>query len=201
MTRYIRSVCFVGSGLALATLLVAFPLAAIAAVTFLPIVNSSFEDPMLGNRQFTVGSMPGWTITGVAGGDVGVFNPLVGQQVIDPVPDGEQVGYINSNSVSQVLSANLMANSVYTLDFFVGARNDCCPAEPYEVQLLAGGNVLASVSGSDFLPDPGEFLAATLLFPSTAATPNIGSALEISLTAGRGGSLPFLIRPCSMIFV
>lgn len=87
-----------------------------------------------------------------------MFFPTAAQ--IAPPTDGTQVGYSNGGPVSQVLSAVLTANTIYTLkaDFF--ARIDCCACLGSELDLMAGSTILSS---------------------ALAGNPNLGQALQIRI--------------------
>ena len=77
----------------------------------------------------------------------------------------------------------------------LGLRANCCtPLSNYEVQLvagggLAGGNVLASIDQTDFLPTAANLIEATLLFSPDPTDPNLGELLVIRIKGGISGQL------------
>jgi hypothetical protein len=140
------------------------------------IVNPSFEDPE--NAGTLNGIANGWT---VSNGNAGTWNPT---GFTDPAPDGSQVlfvGYIGGSAeVSQILSDNLLANTNYTLTFYVGSRTDLA-FSTYSVAIKADGNILAS--DSEGTPAPGGYVLRTISFNSGANPLGLGSALEIDINA------------------
>lgn len=148
------------------------------------IVNPSFESPALGDGGFTVGSISGWTATGSAA--KGVFNPTTTQLV--PPTDGVQVAYLDGGgtavTLSQTLSATVAAGETYVLETdFVYRLNTTITRPPFTLELLAGGNVVASFSGG-----PGNgftdtaFNTATASYTAPASGPQIGTALGIRIS-------------------
>ncbi|MHB8971675.1 MAG: hypothetical protein ACYC3X_11935 [Pirellulaceae bacterium] len=118
------------------------------------IVNPSFEDPLLSNNN-AVADWNGWQIFGASPG--GTWNINESEFWNVPAPDGNNVGYLagagapgESASGTQLLGVNLVADSNYQLSFFVGhpIGYGATLGTQYAVDLRAGGNVLASVSGT-----------------------------------------------------
>jgi HpiC1 cyclase/PEP-CTERM motif len=157
----------------------------VAHATLIPIINAGFEDPDVDVAAgaltcggtggcYTTGSFTGWTVTGSGG----VFDPSKYAPAGYSAPEGDQVAYSSGGMLSQVLSVGLEANMVYTLDVLVGDRADT-GFPGYEVQLLAGGNLLASVNETMFSPANGSFIDAHLEYAS--GSDFLGQLLEIRL--------------------
>ena len=99
------------------------------------------------------------------------------------MPDGTQTAFSNVPEIYQVLGDVLTAGTTYTLDVYVGDRLDnVLPS--HEVQLRAGGNILASSSGA---PGDGEFVNVTAIYTATAVSPGLSEALSIWLV-NEGGN-------------
>lgn len=169
---------------ALALCLAAVPATAVA--TPILITNPSFETPdcdiagNCNNPSFSTGSFDGWTVSSGSGGvfDPGLFAATSAAGYA--APDGDQVGWSNSGTLSQVLTETLRANTTYMLTIDVGRRPDT--AFPgYEVSLFAGGVLLALFDESDFAPASNSFVTGSLTFTALASDPNLGQALEIRL--------------------
>lgn len=107
-----------------------------------------------------------------------------------PVPDGNQVGFAGdityAGSLFQDLGVAVVAGESYTLDVYVGSRLEGYPAN-YSVELLAGGTVLGSTSGT-IDPGTGNFFPVTVTAIATGANSgNLG--ILLSQTASGGQSL------------
>jgi hypothetical protein len=87
------------------------------------------------------------------------------------LPDGSQVAYNNAGSIFQALTFNLTTNTNYLLSVFVGRRNDA-PFPGYNVELLAGNNVLAS--NNSVIPELGEFAEVLVQYTSASNNPFLG---------------------------
>ena len=158
-----------------------------ARAGFIPIANAGFEDPM--TTSFTNGGATGWTLSGT-GGVWNINNAPLGFWTV-PAPEGNQIGWLSTaagggpSSYSQILSASLQANADYTLTGSVGHPlgfgSTPDPDTVYTVTLLAGGNVLASISGTG--PEA-TFAAFTLNFNS-AGSAFVGQTLEIHLASSQ----------------
>ncbi|MDQ2800582.1 MAG: hypothetical protein M3Y13_13210 [Armatimonadota bacterium] len=85
-----------------------------AADTTIPVVNGQFQDPATvgGFLQFGV---PGFTLSGSGNG--GVLN---GSEASNPDPQKRYAYTQNLTTLSQILSANFMPGSVYTLSAYSG---------------------------------------------------------------------------------
>ena len=90
--------------------------------------------------------------------------------------------------VSQILSANVQADTTYTLMVDVGQRLDF-PLVSYTVALIANGVTLAS--DSSLRPAPGTFLTDTILYNSGSNPAQLGQNLEIQLSGPISGQADF----------
>ncbi|CCI27469.1 PEP-CTERM sorting domain-containing protein [Microcystis aeruginosa] len=157
----------------------------------LTVANNSFENPVItapsGFITVSSGTSNNWTFTG--GSNQGFANPTIGQNSGNSwygpsptLPDGNQIAWSNGGTISQTLSATLQANTIYTLGAYVGNRFGL-NFPGYNIQLYAGGNLLASNSG--VTPADGTFAPVTVSYTSgISVTP--GQALEIRLTSLSG---------------
>jgi len=96
------------------------------------------------------------------------------------VPEGFNVAYSNQGTISQVLSATLASNTLYTLRVNVGKRLDLA-FPTYVIQLWAGNTLLAQ-DNSSLNPASGQFLLSTPTYQSPASGP-VGQNLKIVLSA------------------
>jgi hypothetical protein len=137
------------------------------------ITNPSFESPAQATGVFTFDNATGWTVTGYGG----VWNPQIGpnngSNFFSSIPNGNEIlfdGYSASADATQSLGVSLLANTVYTLTYWVGQRYDV-PLSTYTVALKAGSTVLASDSAG--APGAGSFVQRTITF-TTGASPVAG---------------------------
>lgn len=161
------------------------------------IVNPSFELPncMAGNcfmgLSFSVADIQGWSSSSTSGW--GVFNPRMAglTAYADAIPDGsDQVAYSTGAVISQTLSSVLTANTEYTLTFDSGRRPAPATFPGYEVRLMAGANLLASI-GADPNSQTDPFVTRSLTYTATAGSPYLGSALRIELDSLGGNQSNF----------
>lgn len=175
--------------------------------TQLTVLNPSFELPATNSASFITSAPPtSWQAYGnINNGNraVGVLNPNTTTLYLDPVPHGNNVGvtflldnpgnqtfYANSEAgMQQTLAETLLPNSEYTLLVEVGNLNtDSNPNNQYaftgfpnyRVDLLAGGQILASDTNS-LKPGEGRFLLSRVRFATGSQHPQLGSALGIRL--------------------
>ena len=152
-----------------------------------PLVNGSFEDPLTADGAYTIVAPPGWTEFGAGNlGDVGVWNPLVGEHAT--VPDGENVGYVyHTGSVpmaafglSQVLGANFAVDTDYGVTVEVGrAAGYAWPG--YRVELWAGASKIAEETNT-LVPAADSWATSTLTYTYSGGDAGLaGKALEIRL--------------------
>jgi hypothetical protein len=162
-----------------------FVLSALAGAAMVPIVNPSFEDPVLVEDDWTWLDTPGWTQVGADG--PGVWNVTTAD--FDPViaPEGENVVYTENyasgvaNGVGQVLSESFAANIDYTLTAAVG-NSWAYYWSGYSVQLLAGGTVIAQDNNTWVPPNYKLWGTSTVEYTYDAAhSALVGQPLEIRL--------------------
>jgi len=173
---------------------------AISSAESLPIVNPGFEDGVMDEENYE-GTTPDWQTgrynvnnPGVwidLGGDAYIYRPTT-DEYTDPgvVPEGEKVAFVDGiagfdNGIRQILTRNLAPNHVYTLSVAIGnpaLYNVPPPAPDYRIELLAGGVLLASRSGSP-PEDDSAFDIVTITYSSGQAPAQIGQPLEIRLIA------------------
>ena len=146
--------------------------------------NPGFEDPVLGEDDYTWLDTPGWTQVG--GDGHGVWNVTLSD--FDPViaPEGENVVYTENapagvaNGVAQVLTETFAADTAYTLTVDVG-NSWAYYYSGYSVQLLAGG-ILIAEDNDTLWPDYMKWATSTVVYtydPADSAL--VGQPLEIRL--------------------
>ena len=151
-----------------------------------PIANASFEEPELGVGQIAAGA-PGWSA--FDDGTINVLHPFE-SDFSDPIPEGNNVGLVTSNSgvedgFSQVLSGatgTLQPDASYTLEVEVGNSAFTTGFPGYRVQLLAAGTVLAEDDNSLSVGEA-EFVSSTVNYTFDAGehAALVGEPLEIRL--------------------
>ena len=151
----------------------------------IPITNAGFENPALADGAYTDNVIPGWSI--VAGGNIGAWNVQTADFPAQ-APEGLNVAYIYSATAiqgcGQVLTnpAGLFQlGASYTLTAKVGNSASYTGFPGYQVQLLAGGTVIAQ---DDNTSPPGEglFVTSTVNYTYHAAHSELaGLPLEIRL--------------------
>jgi len=165
------------------------PAPAAPAMVPITIDNPGFEDPVLGEDDYTWGDIPGWTLvggeaTGTEGS--GVWN--VTSADFDPVvaPEGENVLYTEyvpegiAKGVAQVLTETFAADTDYTLTVEVG-NAWYYYFGGYSVQLLAGGVVIAE-DNDTLWPDYYTWATSTVEYTYDPADADlVGQPLEIRL--------------------
>jgi hypothetical protein len=168
-------------------------------LTAVPIGNPGFEVPELADGGWT-STPPAWTegyydvtdpgVWVVGDSEAGVYNPTAADGYGGVAPEGDNVMYATSGAgydkgMSQVLSANLQANTRYDLSALVGNPflfNGSTTTADYRIELLAGGAVLESDTGSSPADDT-TWKTASLSYNSGASPAQLGQALEIRLLA------------------
>lgn len=121
--------------------------------------------------------------------DADIYRPTTGEYT-DPgvVPEGEKVAYVEGiagfdNGIRQILTGVLAPNLIYTLRVAIGnpaLYNVPPPAPDYRIELLAGGVLLASGTGSP-PADDSAFETATVIYSSGPSPAQAGQPLEIRL--------------------
>lgn len=168
-----------------ASISVAVPIS--GASTAIVIDNPGFEAALLADGAFQEGDVTGaWTASGIQG----EFNP-VSYQISGEAYEGENVAFSNDvgGTIGQVLNEGLETAMRYTLSVQVGERKEGVPLghRPYEVQLLAGGVILASTTGPVQVTD--GWVQAEVSYDAVAGDPQIGTPLEIRLVNNGGQQL------------
>lgn len=164
-----------------------------ANATPIAVTNSGFEAIPLSDGQFTqvpgfgcvlptcvasTAPVPAWTPIGNAT-NVATLNPTVG--MFPTIPGGENIAVINGGAaLSQTLPAILTANTLYTLEVFVGNRLDA-PFPGYIVELFAGAERI--IVEESLTPGSGEFALSSSTFTALAGDSSLGETLEIRLTS------------------
>jgi len=147
------------------------------------IQNASFENFNPLNLScgacgtYNLGPIPDWTITG---GEAGSWQP--GPASLTSVPDGTKVAYSNGGTISQTLTASLLADTFYNLSVDVGHRLDGPNgyATTFIISLFAGDALLKSITGSNSVITMGTFATQSLDFTSNATVPSGNLAIVLS---------------------
>lgn len=189
------------SSLCVALVVNAMLLVAISPVygTMITVANSSFEDFTLSDGDFSHLSngasagvtadvpVPSWTTSGNSNGWIGTHNPDSSNYSSGlPEGNGANVGYMDEGALSQTLSVNLAANTLYTLQVDIGRRNDSRGDEPtWEIELYAGSTQLVydQIGTESMFRD--SWSTRTLTF-ETGANVTSGQALKIVLSNYNG---------------
>jgi len=192
-----------------------------ARATLLTVQNAGFETPFLADNTFNVSSPgpSGWSAYGTINHNnrsIGAVNPTGSTLYPGGAPEGRNVGVVflmdNPGNQSQfagiesglvqTLAATLQTNTRYTLTVEVGnMANDPSPSNTfvftgfpgYRVDLLAGGQVIASDNNS-LLPSEGTFLTSQFSLSIGASHVLAGQSLGIrlvNLNAGPGIEVNF----------
>lgn len=162
-------------------------------------------------NEFTFGPPPGWqvydpnsnVVNNGAGPQfwVGTLTPNAPTFFVDGAPDGQRVaipfnvagtGNLGEYGLQQTLTAQLQGDLRYRLQVDIGNiasgaavsgqffNLDGFPG--YRIDLLAGGNVIASDNNSlSGMIDEGRWGTSTIEFDASAAQPHIGQPLGIRL--------------------
>ena len=157
----------------------------------IPVNNHDFELPGLVDGAINEGTVPGWTTIGT--GRSGTFNPSGDQWYattddqdtaasggVFGTMDGPRVGFFyqpSTRAMSQELADLLSMGTRYTLTVAVGERdgngipNANGPFAGYVIELLAGGDVVASMSSDTAPGSPGTFDDASLTYTAAPGDP------------------------------
>jgi hypothetical protein len=149
--------------------------AAGALAISVPILNASFESPWV-EESSQDGNIDNWVVTGDTYHS-GVQVPQSYYYLTGV--DGRQVGWVWAGALSQVLTATIQANAVYTLKALVGTWSTKSPT--YAVQLVDSNNgvVLSQATGSCNLGSLVE--VATPPYRANSHPEYIGHTLKIVL--------------------
>ncbi|MFT5526780.1 MAG: hypothetical protein ACI9HK_004760, partial [Pirellulaceae bacterium] len=145
--------------------------------------NFSFENPahVPGGSN---GIIPDWVDGDGADAGAGTFDPTASRYPLG-LSDGENVAFSNGPSISQVVGANLTAGQKYRLQVDVGNRNDIV-FPGFDLQLRAGGVVLAGADETTVTVPDGGFATATVEFIVPVGHAQLGQPLEIVLDSDGG---------------
>ncbi len=176
----------------LLALLVAATWAGPAAGASIPVVNPSFEAPLVGDGTFAA-SPPGvgWQFFGNAlAGDPGIQNPgdveFTGASDQTPdldttIPDGRNTGYLNNLTViRQVLTSSFKADRTYTFSLQAGWRLESFVGAPtFELLLLRGDTLAPLASRQVTLALRDLFTPHSVSFAAGAAEAGLPIAIEM----------------------
>jgi hypothetical protein len=131
--------------------------------------------------SYSVAPIPGWTNTGTSGqfqpgsssGNFAYFNA---------VPNGLTVAYSNGGTITQTVGPTVQAGQTYTLNVWLGNRNDGYDGQGSAALVLDYGTPSATTYLASGTPAPrGEFSLFTATFTGTALT--AGDTITIDLIA------------------
>lgn len=190
----------------------------VAQCANIPILNPSFEADVLNcnagdpacvlqnqapNGWSESTTAPSGSPSGLAGGGFyGAYKPGAAQYMAG-VPNGVNVAFMSTGvysvSLSQTLTSTLQVNDTYTLSVYVGLRSDSnvvnppYGCSPFNVSLMAGGNILNTLLLSDgnascTLAKFGQFVKLSFTYSSGLNPPGLGNPLQIVLTVAGSGT-------------
>jgi hypothetical protein len=165
-------------------------------LTTVSIVNPGFESPVLADGDYTLNftNCPGWSNVDVSTAG-GVWNPGLPGTAFPGyegnAPEGQNIAYVNSSGIKQVLTKMFAVETTYTLTVKVG-NTDGFPWTGYKVQLLAGETVLAEDDNTVAIAT-GTFGTSTVTYTyDSGDSALLGQALQIRLLClGEGGEADF----------
>jgi len=150
-----------------------------------PIVNHSFEDPTLGGGAFFYSptQMPGWSSAATGGADRGIWNTTAAGK------DGINIAFAyRNNAFAQQLSAVVMGNTTYTLDYLIGRTGN---ATRGTAELWAGGTLTNGVvTGGTLLASQTTQVSQSEMTPLSLvySSPLSGSVVGQQLTVRFAGT-------------
>lgn len=155
-----------------------------------PIINASFED---GTRPYPTlqgawgyGFNSGWEVTGSAG----TWTPS-DDMFYGDIPDGDSVAWLNGvSSISQDLNYYVNTGNTLTLEVDVGMRSTYSTGA-FAIEILAGGNQLASIGSGVGSISPGNFQTWNLSYVIEDEDPFIGQQLSIAFYNLGGSQVNF----------
>lgn len=161
---------------------------AFASATPISILNSSFEAQTLGGGDYFYSptQITDWSSTATGGSDRGVWNTGAAGK------DGNNIAFAYANNaIAQQLSATLVADRTYTLDYLLGRTGG---ATQGGVELWAGGTLSNGVvTGGTLLASKTVSLNSSAMteysmdYTSPSAGAIIGQALTVRLLGTTGG--------------
>jgi len=107
------------------------------------ITNASFEDDVLSEDDFIVGSVSGWTING---SDTGVWNPTSSSIDVGTVT-GQNLAYLydDGDRISQTLSQTYQDGETYQFSLDIGDSYEA--SANFTVNIYAGSTVIGTYTG------------------------------------------------------
>lgn len=190
-------------------LLFALPIATPAFGQNIPILNPSFEQPVLADGAF-IASGNDWGFTGT---NAGTFNPSAASYATG-APQGDNVAYIENGALIQGFSEPLRADRSYRLRFAIGSRTDNPVPTNAPLTVSVFGSAVRTPEGlppaafqtTVFAPAAGTFQYVDLSFQTNSGTPGVGLPMvlrvagnaspsqfnvdDFSLSAGQQQSVP-----------
>ncbi len=147
------------------------------AQTALTIANATFDSPSLAGASF-IPTVDSWTKSNDAG--VTSLAALGSRYTASPNGSGDQIAYINSGGLWQVLTATIKSGRTYTLSAYVGRRTDDPLAQGAIYLTTANGDILATATSAADQP-VGTFALVTASYTAAPNDPNIGAPLRVLL--------------------
>lgn len=138
----------------------------------IPIVNGSFETPVVGNEL--TGSFTGWTVSGTAG----IQRPAAYGNLL-PAYDGAQDAWLHAGGSIEQTVGSYESGSSYTLTYHAG---EWTSSGQYEVSLLVGNTVLASYTSPGIAP----YIWDTVTTLVAAPNPSLSGLLTIEFAYASG---------------
>jgi len=156
-----------------------------ASASPIPILNPGFESPATPMVTSTVTS---WTQTVGVSGVWNINADPSGYWTVS-APEGNQIAFISTGrpgspgpaAISQILTATLQANTLYTLTGFVGDPIGFAAGTVSTVSLIAG---LTTVATLPISAPAGTFTPFSLTFNSDSSL-LVGQALQIQLSSNQ----------------
>jgi len=147
--------------------------------------NYSFESPTCTASVPSCGAPTSWT---ASASGVNAYLPPTGAWDV-PVPNGSQIAAINNGYLSQVLAADVLADTTYTLSVWVSERSNPSNSFQPTIELLGGSTVLMTMNTSNSggaLPTRNSdgtytWVDWTMSFTTPDSAAYIGQPLEIYL--------------------
>jgi len=160
----------------------------------IPVVNHSFENPVLEDGQETVNNIPGWTGMGTffhVRNPTDDWFPGTSQNSSGPSRiDGFNIAGINNDTrLYQDVAAVFLPEHTYTLTVLMGTRNSVPFGIP-KVRLISAGTTVAELLPG--APADGTFERVALTYVSPSSGGVIGTPIRIEFQ-GLGGDAQFWI--------
>lgn len=141
------------------------------------VVNGDFELQPQAEGGFTDNDITNWVGSSSSSFSFGVFNSTDAYITGTSAPNANNIAYINSGNISQLLSDSVSFNTLYSLSVDVFSRSDF-PTPGWGVELLAGSNVV----GSSFAPSGLVNSSVTTTVNYLADNTYVGQLLSVRLS-------------------